>query len=176
MHSFEYTINGLKEGNYTDLEPVFGTAGSSQCPIKTWVLEARFDSHPTELDEALTCAAWHDRRELVRFLLDRGLSPQGGNLTGMDAMHWTANRGLLATMSELMLAGASTESISRFGANVLGTAIWSALFEPQPAHLEVVRHLLENGAKFDHAQLEELGFPTEREDLNALLGEFMPKS
>ena len=102
---------------------------------------------PPALAEALTCAAWLGRVDLVEWLLGRGVPPAGGNATGMSALHWAASRGELGAVRLLLDAGAPLETRNMYGGTVLGQAEWSAIHEPRPGQRECIAALLAAGAR-----------------------------
>jgi hypothetical protein len=65
----------------------------------------------------------------------------------MSALHWAVNRGQPGTTNLLLKWAAPLEELNMHGTTVLGTAVWSALNEPRPEHLEIIDTLLRAGAK-----------------------------
>ena len=55
----------------------------------------------------------------------------------------------------LLLRKVPVEARSRYGSTVLGTAVWSAVHEPRPNHLQIIEELLDAGAR-----VEEVDYPT----------------
>lgn len=51
-----------------------------------------------------------------------------------------------------------------YGGNVLDTAVWSAINEPRPAHVQIVEELLKAGAR-----LADEEWPTGHKEIDALL-------
>lgn len=135
-----------------------------------WVEQERFFGHDQELGEALTCACFNGRTEVAEYLLNRGIAPSGGAGTGLDAIHWAANRGQLDTVRLLVRHKVPLESRSMYGGTALGTAVWSAINEPRADHLAIIEELLAAGAR-----VEESGYPTGRDDINALLSRYGAK-
>ena len=111
-----------------------------------WHSEGRFTDEPDALDEALTCASFLGYVDVVRYFLKQGVNPSGGAATGMNALHWAANRGQLDVVDVLLKARAPWASKSSYGGNVLDTAVWSAIHEPRPVHQAIVVLLLKAGA------------------------------
>jgi ankyrin repeat protein len=64
----------------------------------------------------------------------------------MDALHWAVNRGKNATIDLLLQWKAPLEGRNIHGTTVLGTAVWSALNEPRPQHMQIIETLLDAGA------------------------------
>ncbi len=116
------------------------------------------------LAEVLTCAAFLGRIDLAESLLRNGVDPAGGNVTGLNALHWAANRGQLDAVRLLLKHGAPLEARNMYGGTVLGTAVWSARNEPRTRHLEIVKALLGAGADAGAVEL-----PTGDDRIDALL-------
>ena len=84
--------------------------------------------------------------------------------TGLNALHWAANRGQLETVRLLISAKAPLETRSMYGGTALGAAIWSAVNEPRRDHLQIIEELLNAGARVDDAD-----YPTGHEPIDAIL-------
>ena len=163
---FADVLAGLQRGDFSRLEPFFDEAsGQSGKPaIVEWHEEGRFRDQPEALAEALTCASFLGRTGVVEYLLAHGVTPSGGAGTGLDGLHWAANRGQLEAVRLLIRAKAPLETRSMYGGTALGTAIWSAINEPRPDHLRIIEALLGAGAR-----LEETDYPTGNAQLDAIL-------
>jgi uncharacterized protein len=138
------TLAGLLAGDFSRLAPRF--AGDPPAILR-WIEAGQLDADT--LAEALSCAAFNGALEVMAALLARGVAPAGGARTGLDALHWAANRGQLAAVRLLLRAGAPLETRSMYGATALGTVVWSALHEPRPDHLAIVEALIAAGAARD---------------------------
>ena len=57
----------------------------------------------------------------------------------MNAFHWAANRGQLKTVEMLARHGVPLEIRNSYGGTVLGTAVWSAIHEPKPDHIAIIK-------------------------------------
>jgi hypothetical protein len=141
--TFDAVVRGLLNGDCTALTPVFETVNGDPhtSAIVQWVAAGAFAAEPVALAEALTTACWLGEVEVARYLLDLGVDPEAGNRTGMNALHWAANRGHLAVVELLLSRGVSTDVLSRFGGTVLDTARWSAEHEPKPDHARILAAL-----------------------------------
>ncbi len=164
---FRDALRGLRRGDFSRLAPLFdtgaGPAGNGP-RIVEWYEEGRFSNEPKVLAEALTCACFLGRTSVADYLLTQGVDPSVGSATGLDALHWAANRGQLETVRLLILRSAPLETRSMYGSTALGTAVWSAINEPRPDHSQIIEELLKAGARLD-----DLGYPTGHEHIDALL-------
>src|SRR3954471_17225768 len=109
-------LEGLHRGDFSRLEPLFdersGRSGESR--IVEWHEHGRFRDQPTALAEALTCASFLGRTTVAEYLLHHGVNPSGGAGTGLDALHWAANRGQLEAVRLLIRAKAPLETRSMY--------------------------------------------------------------
>ena len=164
---FRDALRGLQRGDFSRLEPLFdrgaGSAGNRPRIIE-WYEGGLFSNEPKALAEALTCACFLGRTSVADYLLTQGVDPSAGAATGLDALHWAANRGQLETVRLLIQRKAPLEMRSMYGGTVLGTAVWSAINEPRADHLQIIEELLNAGAR-----LEDVGYPTGHEDVDAVL-------
>lgn len=161
---FDAALGALQRGDFSLLEPVF-TASASETPaVLRWHAQGRFDGHPKELAEALTCACFVGALDVAEYLLAHGVAPMGGDGTGLNAFHWAANRGQLDAVRLLLRRGAPLEIRNAYGGTVLGGAVWAAVHESKPAHLEVIEELLRAQANVAEAE-----YPTGLPELDALL-------
>lgn len=141
--SFAEAVAGLLNGDFTRLDPLF--LGGKSSDIVKWLDEGRFDGQPEALNEALTCACFDGRTDVAKILLDHGVRPEDGMKSGMNAFHWAANRGNLETVRLLITRGADLEALNCYGGTVLSCTVWSAINEPKPQHLEIIKVLLDAG-------------------------------
>ena len=162
--TFPETVKHLEAGDFSFLEPQFRGDGEAPAQIIRWHRLGYFETEPDALAEALSCASFLGAIEVVEFLLDAGVQPSGGSLTGLNAFHWAANRGQAEVVRLLLRRGASLETRNMYGTTVLGTAVWSAIHEPRPNHLTIIRDLLRAGAS-----KAEVSCPTGRSDVDELL-------
>jgi hypothetical protein len=168
---FEAVVGALQRGDYSLLEPVFTRSADESPAVLRWYGQGRFDSHPKELAEALTCACFLGALDVAERMLAGGVDPAGGDGTGLNAFHWAANRGQLGAVRLLLRHGAPLEARNAYGGTVLGGAVWAAVHEPKPAHLEVVEELLRARANVAEAE-----FPTGLSELDALLRRYGARS
>jgi hypothetical protein len=163
---FTDMLEGLHRGDFSRLERLFDERSSlsGKPQILEWYEQGRFQDQPTALAEALTCASFLGRTGVAEYLLRQGVHPSGGAGTGLDALHWAANRGQLEAVRLLIRAKAPLETRSMYGGTALGTAIWSAINEPRPDHLHIIDELLNAGA-----HLEDVEYPTGHKHIDAIL-------
>jgi ankyrin repeat protein len=146
---FDDAVLGLRRGDFDALAPLFFTdpAKPTEPPrIVMWQAAGRFQGHPSAVAEALTCASFLGTTLVAQHLLQAGVDPTAGSGTGMDALHWAVNRGKNATVDLLLQWKAPLEVRNVHGTTVLGTAVWSALNEPRPQHMQIIEMLLKAGA------------------------------
>jgi hypothetical protein len=134
----------LDEGSFTATGELFGD--DFDRTLIDWYETGRFEEKGEMIAEAFTCACFLGRNEAVRHLLSKGIDPNGGNKTGLNALHWASNRGHIATVKLLLEKGAKTESVNMYGGTVLGQVLWSAVNEPLESHASIVNVLIEAGA------------------------------
>lgn len=145
-------LAGLKGGDFSRLAPLFASQGAALPPIMRWHIQGRFRDHPFELAEALTCACFVGATDVAEYLLAQGLDASGGIGTGLNAVHWAANRGQLAAVRLLIARHAPLETRNMYGGTVLGCAVWSAVHEPRAGQIEAIEALLEAGAVVSEAE------------------------
>jgi hypothetical protein len=161
---FRDAVRGLIRGDFSRLEPLFLETAGAPPRMIAWHGAGRFGDEPHALAEALTAASFLGRVDVAEYLLAHGVDSSGGNGTGLNALHWAANRGQLDAVQLLIRRGAPLETRSMHGGTVLGTAVWSAINEPRPQHLAIIELLLEAGAR-----VQDAGYPTTREQIDVLL-------
>jgi len=160
-------LRGLHRGDFSRLEPLFdgGSDPAGDRPLITqWHEQGRFRDEPQALAEALTCACLLGRTAVADYLLTQGVDPSAGAGTGLDALHWAANRGQLEAVRLLIERGAPLETRSMHGGTALGTAVWSAINEPRPDHVQIIAELIDAGAR-----LQDVEYPTGHEHIDAVL-------
>lgn len=163
---FPEAVRGLLAGDFSRLAPLFeAPAGEAACPVIRWYETGRFDTEPGALAEAFTCACFNGCAAAVGYFLAKGLDPSGGAGTGLNAVHWAANRGQLAVVELLVRHRAPLETRNMYGGTVLDCAVWSALNEPKPDHVRVIEVLLEAGA-----DVRAVRFPTGDQRVDEVLG------
>lgn len=169
--SFEDAVAALRRGDFSASAPLFEEpTPTHDCRITEWFDRGRFKDHEDALLEAFSCACFLGRVDAVRFFLARGVKPNGGAGAGVDALHWAANRGQLETVRLLIAHGADLETKNMYGGTALGMTLWSAFNEPRPAHLDIIRTLLEAGARTDVVP-----YPTGDREIDDLFVRYRPE-
>lgn len=149
---FRKTADLLEEGSFSATETLLGDDFDRQ--IIELHKAGLFDGHEALLAEALTCASFLGRDETVTYLLATGIDPNGGNKTGLNALHWAANRGGASTVKLLLDKGADPEFVNMYGGTVLGQVLWSAINEPRDGQTEAIRLLVNSGSRVDAEMVE----------------------
>jgi hypothetical protein len=160
---FRDLLRGLGKGDFSRLERWFTGPGTPK--IVEWYRQGRFRDNPSALAEALTCACFLGANPAAEYLLTEGIDPSGGSGTGLNALHWAANRGQLETIRLLIRHGAPLEVQSMYGSAALGTAVWSAIHESRPTHPKIIEELLHAGAS-----LTSVEYPTGHPKVDEILG------
>jgi ankyrin repeat protein len=146
MHGARLTLAGAAGvGRLDVVRSVFTSDGR----LKPGVTQA-------EVQSGFVCACEYGHKNVVEFLLDKGVDLRAGENTGQTALHLAAHRGQVEIVRLLLKHGAPLEARNMFGGTVLGQASWSAMNgEPDIDFAPVIEVLLEAGAK-----IEEADYPT----------------
>ena len=163
----DVVLSLLREGSFSALAPFFMLSSSDEPRIVRLHRSGLFQHHASEAAEALSCAAFLGAVDALRYLLEAGIAPDGGSATGMNAVHWAANRAQLDATRLLLDAGASIEMRSAYGGTALGSAVWAAVHEPKSDHLALIDLLLRRGAA-----VREAAFPSGSAEVDGLLAQF----
>ena len=165
QRSFDDAVKGLLAGDFSRLASLFeGAADSSQCPIIQWHEAGRFASEPQALAEAFTCACFLGLTDVAQYFLALGSNPAGGMGTGLNAIHWAANRGQLEVVRLLIQHQVPLETRNSYGGTVFGGTVWAAIHEAKPDHPRIIEALLDAGA-----QVREAEFPSGSEHIDEIL-------
>ena len=139
----------LGEGNFSALQKDLGGPEAFDGQIIAWHDEGKFDNEPEILAEALSCACMLGRTETARYLIDAGVDPYAGMNTWLAGPHYAVSGGHVETVRMLVSKGIALEIKNGYGGTVFDQAIWSAINEPKPGHLEIIEMLIEAGAEVD---------------------------
>jgi ankyrin repeat protein len=137
---FVDAVEGLRSGDFSRLDPLFASG-----KIVEWCEAGLFDKEARA--EALTCACFNGRVAVAEYLLQHGVDPSGGSGTGLNAIHWAANRGQLEAVRLLLRHKVPLETRSAYDGTALGTAMWASENEPKPEHAQIIQELVAAGAK-----------------------------
>ena len=154
-------ILGMHAGDFSRLASAF--AGDEPL-VEVWDRRGAFAALPDVRAEALTCACFLGEIRVAQYLLARGIDPDSGGRTGLNALQWAVNRGQLEAVRILLNHGASLEARSMYDGTALGTAVWAGVHETQAAHLQVIELLLQAGAR-----VEDAGYPSGDVAIDVLL-------
>ncbi|HKO97646.1 MAG TPA: ankyrin repeat domain-containing protein [Pyrinomonadaceae bacterium] len=150
--SFQETVQGLIAGDFSRLAPLFDAPDNAACPIINWYEAGLFTAEPKALEEAFTCACFNGKLDVVRYLLAKQVDPSGGANTGLNAVHWAANRGQLDVVKLLLSHEPNIETRNMYGGTVLGATVWASANETRPTHPEIVAALIDAGADLSEAE------------------------
>lgn len=151
---WQKTLFHLDKGNFTELEEMLGASGGFDRHIIEWHESGKFNDHPHELAEALTCACMLGRAGTAEYLLDNNVDPIAGMKAGLNGFHYAASGGRLDVIKLLIANGVPMEIESMYGGTVLGQPLWSAIHEHKDTHAEVIELLLDAGAKIEDGTVD----------------------
>jgi ankyrin repeat protein len=136
--------------------------------VKPFVDDAGRLKPPATREQLQAGFAWaceYGRREIVDFLLDRGVDVAAGGGIGQTALHLAAHRAQLDILRLLIARGAPLEVKNDYGGTVLGQATWSCINSGLDVdYAPIVEALLAAGA-----DVREADYPTGNARVDELL-------
>jgi ankyrin repeat protein len=122
----------------------------------------------TQMQSGFAAACEYGRKNVVEFLLDKGIDLQAGENSGQTVLHLAAHRGQLEIIRLLLKQGALLEARNVYGGTVLGQVTWSVMHgEPDIDFVPVIEALLESGAN-----VREADYPTGNPAADAVLSRY----
>jgi hypothetical protein len=122
----------------------------------------------TQMQSGFAAACEYGRKNVVEFLLDKGIDLQAGENSGQTVLHLAAHRGQLEIIRLLLKQGALLEARNVYGGTVLGQITWSVMHgEPDIDFVPVIEALLESGAN-----IREADYPTGNPAADAVLSRY----
>lgn len=162
--TFQAAVAGLLAGDFSRLAPLFTDDAGQRCAVIEWYKQGLFANEPQALAEALTCACFNGCVSVAETLLNENVDAEAGNGTGMNALHWAADRGQLEVVRLLLQRQMPLETRNMYGGTVLSGTVWAFFHEPRANHLKIIEALLEAGAQADAVE-----YPTGNVQIDGLL-------
>jgi len=107
-----------------------------------------------QLERGFLWACEYGRKDVVAFLLDKGVDLLTQANTGETGLHWAVIGGQLDLIQLLLEHGASLESKNVYGGTALGQALWSAVNSDNGMdYVQVIETLLAAGAQIEDGTL-----------------------
>jgi hypothetical protein len=101
-----------------------------------------------ELVSAFLYACAWGQNDVVRFIIEKDMSPMEHRGDGQTALHWAVIGGRLETVKLLLKYKPSLEAKNMYGGTVLGQTLWSAAHGGDPkVYSEIIQTLIAAGAK-----------------------------
>jgi hypothetical protein len=147
-------VKDITDGAYFKVQKALGGGDAFDSQIIDWFDRGFFEDQPEALAETVTGASFLGRSMVVAYLLDKGVDPLAGMRSGMNGFHYAASCGKLDVVKVMIDRKVPMEVVNRYGGTVLGQALWSAIYEHEATHGEIIEALINAGAKIDQDTLE----------------------
>ena len=151
---WKQAIQDIIDGAYFKIERTLGGGSAFDNQIIEWFERGYFESEPEALAETVTCASFLGRPRVVEYLLANGVDPVAGMRSGMNGFHYAASCGKLEVVKVMIDRQVPMEVVNRYGGTVLGQALWSAIYEHERTHAEIIEALIKAGAKIQEGTSE----------------------
>ncbi len=151
---FQYAIAAMERGDFTTLESMVGGADKFDDQIKEWYEQGYFEDEPETLAEVFSAACMLGYPNTTAYLLDQGVDPLAGIISGLNGFHYAASGGRLDIIKLLVERKVPMEVKNMYGGTVFDQAIWSAVNEYTPDHGPIVEALVDAGAVVDDGYLD----------------------
>ena len=101
-----------------------------------------------QLHSAFLFACGYGQKDVVEFLLNKGVDLANGGRDGQTPLHWAVIDGQLEMVKLLLKCKPPLESLNMYGGTVLGQTLWSAAHGGDPkVYAEIIETLIAAGAK-----------------------------
>lgn len=144
---FRYAIAAMQRGDFSKLGSRVGGPNQFDEQIRRWFEAGHFDDERETLAEIFSAACMLGHAPSVRYLLDNGADPMAGTRTGLSGFHYAVSSGRLACVRLLIERKVPMETRNMYGGTVLEQALWSAINEYRPDHVEIIEALLDAGTR-----------------------------
>ena len=143
---WKQAVKDINDGAYFRIQKTLGGGDAFDDQIIDWFERGYFENDPETLAETVTCASFLGRARVVAHLLDHGVDPVVGMRSGMNGFHYAASCGQLEVVKVMIERKVPMEIVNRYGGTVLGQAMWSAIYEHEKTHAEIIELLIDGGA------------------------------
>jgi ankyrin repeat protein len=129
------------------------------------VVKQSLPATPQQLNLGFIWACEYGRRDVVDFLIDRGVDLHASENSGQTALHLAAHHAELDIVERLIARGAPLEAKNAYGGTVLGQATWSCMNSGLAVdYAPVIEALLDAGS-----DVREACYPTGNARVDELL-------
>ena len=151
---FQYAIAAMVRGDFSALETMVGGPEKFHDQIVEWYEEGYFADDQETLAEVFAAACMLGHAKTAEYLLDKGVDPYAGMKTGLSGFHYAASSGRLDVIELLIERQVPMEVKNMYRGTVFDQAMWSAVNEHTPDHVEIVERLIDAGAVVEPGYLQ----------------------